>query len=105
MKITDLVLLSLFMCSNVMVQHYTCPLALGSAEVYFQFTQNEPMTSESVKVSETRHRLAAISQKEFYTIILFLAYISEFASLITKSYLELHKMVIGKQCRLRSDAR
>ena len=36
MKITDLFLLSLFMRSNVMVQHCPCPLALGSAEVYFQ---------------------------------------------------------------------
>ena len=36
MKITDLVLLSLFMCSNVMVQHCPRPLALGSAEVYYQ---------------------------------------------------------------------
>ena len=36
MKIADSVLLSLFMCSDVMVQHCPCPLALGSAELYFQ---------------------------------------------------------------------
>ena len=35
-KKTDLVLLSLLMCSNLMVQHCPCPLALGSAELYFQ---------------------------------------------------------------------
>ena len=47
------------------------------------------MISESVKVFETRHRLKAISQKRyFYTILLFLAYISEFVSLLIQSYLE-----------------
>ena len=35
MKIADLVLLSLFMCNNVM-EHCPCPLVLGSAELYFQ---------------------------------------------------------------------
>ena len=32
----------------------------------YKLTQNEPMTSGSVKVSETRHRLTAISQKRVF---------------------------------------
>ncbi|MEW8486484.1 MAG: hypothetical protein AB2705_14990 [Candidatus Thiodiazotropha sp.] len=40
---TDSVLLSLFMCSNVMAQHCSCPLAPASAELYFQTDQNEPI--------------------------------------------------------------
>ena len=35
-KIADSVLLSPFMCSNIMVQHFPRPVAQASAELYFQ---------------------------------------------------------------------
>ena len=51
-KRVDSVLLSLFICSNVLMQHCPRPLAPASAELYFKLTwnkSNDPKGPENIK--------------------------------------------------------